>query len=449
MLMEFTIGNFLSFSEKQTLSMNAGKFRLNSDRLYKDNNCKILKFMAVYGANASGKSNLIDAFGWFQSFVVSGFKRASYRLYCKVEEKYRSEPSHFSIKVKIDEHFYTYGFDAILNTSSVVKEYLYETLKNGNKKMVFERNVPNGTFTTGSYFTSEELLERIKIYGEDIKNDGSVLFLKIMNQNKASLYEKKSKLSVFKDIYFWIKYKLDINTPESTITNYLLLKDGERLQQIIDKLKYFDFGIETSHMVEITEDKVATNLPKDFLNDVQQELQAQKDETNNTSVQNPAVLIRTYDNIYSVELSENGTLVYRTLEFKHKNSSASFTLSEESDGTVRLLNIIEVLLEADNDKVYIIDEINRTFHPLLTIEFIREFLDLAKTRDTQLIVTTHESQLMDLKLLRKDEISFINKNNYGYSTIDSLDNYDDRFDKKILNEYFLGKYHAIPIFKSE
>jgi len=56
---------------------------------------------------------------------------------------------------------------------------------------------------------------------------------------------------------------------------------------------------------------------------------------------------------------------------------------------------------------------------------------------------------MDLKLLRKDEISFINKNNYGYSTIDSLDNYDDRFDKKILNEYFLGKYHAIPIFKSE
>lgn len=449
MLMEFTIGNFLSFSEKQTLSMNAGKFRLNSDRLYKDNNCKILKFMAVYGANASGKSNLIDAFGWFQSFVVSGFKRASYRLYCKVEEKYRSEPSHFSIKVKIDEHFYTYGFDAILNTSSVVKEYLYETLKNGNKKMVFERNVPNGTFTTGSYFTSEELLERIKIYGEDIKNDGSVLFLKIMNQNKASLYEKKSKLSVFKDIYFWIKYKLDINTPESTITNYLLLKDGERLQQIIDKLKYFDFGIETSHMVEITEDKVATNLPKDFLNDVQQDIQAQKDETNNTSVQNPAVLIRTYDNIYSVELSENGTLVYRTLEFKHKNSSASFTLSEESDGTVRLLNIIEVLLEADNDKVYIIDEINRTFHPLLTIEFIREFLDLAKTRDTQLIVTTHESQLMDLKLLRKDEISFINKNNYGYSTIDSLDNYDDRFDKKILNEYFLGKYHAIPIFKSE
>lgn len=449
MLMEFTIGNFLSFSEKQTLSMNAGKFRLNSDRLYKDNNCKILKFMAVYGANASGKSNLIDAFGWFQSFVVSGFKRASYRLYCKVEEKYRSEPSHFSIKVKIDEHFYTYGFDAILNTSSVVKEYLYETLKNGNKKMVFERNVPNGTFTTGSYFTSEELLERIKIYGEDIKNDGSVLFLKIMNQNKASLYEKKSKLSVFKDIYFWIKYKLDINTPESTITNYLLLKDGERLQQIINKLKYFDFGIETSHMVEITEDKVATNLPKDFLNDVQQDLQAQKDETNNTSVQNPAVLIRTYDNIYSVELSENGTLVYRTLEFKHKNSSASFTLSEESDGTVRLLNIIEVLLEADNDKVYIIDEINRTFHPLLTIEFIREFLDLAKTRDTQLIVTTHESQLMDLKLLRKDEISFINKNNYGYSTIDSLDNYDDRFDKKILNEYFLGKYHAIPIFKSE
>lgn len=449
MLMEFTVGNFLSFSGRQTLSMIAGKFRLNSDRLYKDNNCKILKFMAVYGANASGKSNLIDAFGWFQSFVIGGFKRASYQLYCKIEEKYKREPSHFSIKVKIDEHFYTYGFDVILSTSSIVKEYLYETLKNGNKKMVFERNIPSGTFTTGSYFTSEELLERLKIYGEDIKNDGSVLFLKVMNQNKGSLYEKKNKLSVFKDVYFWIKYKLDINTPESTITNYLLLKDAERLQQIIDKLKYFGFGIENFHMVEITEDKVEANLPKDLLNDVQQDLQTQKGEPNNTSSQNPAVLIRTYDNIYSVELSESGTLVYRTLEFKHKNSSASFTLSEESDGTVRLLNIIEVLLETDNDKVYIIDEINRTFHPLLTIEFIKEFLELAKSRDTQLIVTTHESQLMDLKLLRKDEISFINKDISGYSTIDSLDRYDDRFDKKILNEYFLGKYHAIPVFKSE
>ncbi len=449
MLMEFTIGNFLSFSEKQTLSMNAGKFRLNSDRLYKDNNCKILKFMAVYGANASGKSNLIDAFGWFQSFVVSGFKRASYQLYCKMEEHYKSEPTHFSIKVKIDGHFYLYGFDVILNTSSIVKEYLYEILKNGNEKMVFERNIATGSFTTGAYFTSEELLERIKIYGEDIKTDSSVLFLKIMNQNKASLYEKKSKLSVFKDLFLWIKYKLDINTPDSTITNYLLLKNKERLDQIIDKLKYFDFGIENFNMVEITEDKVATNLPKDFLSDVQQDLQEQKDEADNTTTLNPAVLIRTYDNIFSVELNENGTFVYRTLEFKHKNSSASFTISEESDGTVRLLNIIEVLLEKDNDKVYIIDEINRTFHPLLTKEFIREFLELAKTRDTQLIVTTHESQLMDLKLLRKDEINFINKNNSGYSTIDSLDKYDDRFDKKILAEYFQGKYHAIPIFKSE
>lgn len=70
------------------------------------------------------------------------------------------------------------------------------------------------------------------------------------------------------------------------------------------------------------------------------------------------------------------------------------------------------------------------FHPLLTIKFVEEFLELAKERKIQLIVTTHESQLMDLKLLRKDEINFINKDENGFSTIRSLDEFDDRFDKK-------------------
>ena len=84
------------------------------------------------------------------------------------------------------------------------------------------------------------------------------------------------------------------------------------------------------------------------------------------------------------------------------------------------------------------------FHPLLTRRFITEFLELAKERNIQLIVTTHESQLMDLKLLRKDEINFINKSESGQSSIESLDKYDDRFDKKIINEYFMGKYGAIP-----
>lgn len=145
----------------------------------------------------------------------------------------------------------------------------------------------------------------------------------------------------------------------------------------------------------------------------------------------PAVLIRSPENsMFIVSLNEEGMFKYKTLEFKHKNSNAKFSLEDESDGTVRLLDIIEILLNNDDNKVYIIDEINRMFHPLLTIKFVEEFLELAKERKIQLIVTTHESQLMDLKLLRKDEINFINKDENGFSTIRSLDEFDDRFDKK-------------------
>lgn len=110
--------------------------------------------------------------------------------------------------------------------------------------------------------------------------------------------------------------------------------------------------------------------------------------------------------------------------------------------------IIEVLLTNDEGKVYVIDEINRKFHPLLTKKFVEEFLALAEERNIQLIVTTHESQLMDLNLLRRDEINFVNKDEQGYSTIYSLDNYDVRFDKKVVTEYLKGQYKAIPIWKN-
>ena len=98
--------------------------------------------------------------------------------------------------------------------------------------------------------------------------------------------------------------------------------------------------------------------------------------------------------------------------------------------------------------MYIIDEINRKFHPLLTIKFVSEFLELAEKRNVQLIVTTHESQLMNLKLLRRDEISFVNKNESGYSSIHYLDSYKDRFDKKIITDYLRGTYDAAPCFES-
>ena len=161
----------------------------------------------------------------------------------------------------------------------------------------------------------------------------------------------------------------------------------------------------------------------------------------------PAVMLRsdTEKTMFILQLNDEG-LQCKTLEFKHENTEALFSSYEESDGTIRLLDLIEVLLCKDSEKVYIIDEINRRFHPLLTCEFVADYLELAKTRNVQLIVTTHESRLMNLKLLRKDEIGFVDKDEHGRSRVYSLDSFNERFDKKVSAAYLRGEYKAIPRF---
>lgn len=450
MLIDFSVGNFLSFNDTQTFSMKAGKFRNNSARLSKCGNYKLLKFMSIYGANASGKSNLVSAFDWFQGIVIDGFKTGSYPVYCKVDDRFKDEPSFFQIKIELNKKIYVYGFKTIFFHGVFTEEWLFEELKNGTKKYVFSRNINDESFILGDYINSQPLIERLTIYGEDIKSDHSILFLKLMNQNKDSLYTHDSKLKILKDIYLWIKYQLDVNSPESAITNYSVLSDSEGLKKITEKLREFSTGIVEFNIVDITPDKISSNLPKDMINEIQQKLLDQKIQNNSNA--KPAVLIRMSgagNNMFIIELTEDGLFAYKTMIFKHKNTNASFSLQDESDGTIRLLDIIEVLLTNDDNKVYIIDEINRKFHPLLTIKFVSEFLELAEKRNVQLIVTTHESQLMNLKLLRRDEISFINKNENGYSSIHYLDSYKDRFDKKIITDYLKGAYDAVPSFASK
>lgn len=445
MLVQFSISNFLSFNDLQTFSMKAGKFRNFSDRISFNSKYKLLKFMSIYGANASGKSNLISAFGFFKDLVLGRLDSGSYPYYCKLSDENKLRESLFEITIEVENKIFVYGFNIILSTSSFTKEWLYEELKNDSRQYVFERDIIKGSITLGSYIKSSPLLERMKIYGEDVKNDDSILFLRLMNQNKENLYNQPSKIIVFKDIYNWIKFKLIVNSPESPITNYSWLIDNNNLDKIAQKLKFFSTGIDKVSVVSVSPEKVMADFPKAMIKRVQEMLSDQKTSKTSDDNFNKAVLIRTsYNSMFLITMNNDGEFDYKTFEFKHHNSNAKFLLDEESDGTVRLLDIIEVLLNEDDDKVYIIDEINRMFHPLLTREFIIEFLELAKNRNIQLIVTTHESQIMDLKILRKDEIDFINKNKNGYSSIESLQKYDDRFDKKIVNEYFKGKYGAIP-----
>ena len=143
----------------------------------------------------------------------------------------------------------------------------------------------------------------------------------------------------------------------------------------------------------------------------------------------------------------NGKTKCETIQFEHLNSDNLFLLSEESDGTARILDLLEILLNNAN-KVFVIDEVDRCLHPQLTRKFIEIYLEYAKNHHTQLIVTTHESRLLDLNLVRRDEVWFIEKADCGNSKIYSLEEYNTRFDQKIDKAYLDGRYGGVPVFNS-
>jgi hypothetical protein len=140
---------------------------------------------------------------------------------------------------------------------------------------------------------------------------------------------------------------------------------------------------------------------------------------------------------------------FNEITFEHnKLKDVTFSMDEESDGTQRLFDMLTVLLCTKEPAVFVIDEIDRSLHPQMTVHFIKNFLALAKKKQIQLVVTTHESHLMDLSILRQDEIWFVEKNALGASLLIPFDRFKERFDKKIQKAYLDGRYGGVPLFDS-
>lgn len=448
MLCCFNVSNFKSFNTEQCLSMEAGKIRSNSDRLYTEDGFKLLKFLAIYGANSSGKSALVNALSFAQEVITREIPTGHNNEYCRISEDNKNKPSHFEFVIKIGQKKYEYGFDILLIKGEFIKEHLTEITKTAIKKTIFMRDIANGTYDVTSYFRSEEINSRLKIYAEDICKDGSTLFLRTMNQNKGSLYSSFPEIDIFRKVFYWFKYHLSVNFPDRPVTNYPYITSEKNISQISTLLNAFGTGVTNFKVVNVPIEKVTANIPKELFEQIVERLNEDRKHANQAKLkENPTIMLRAEDNSMFFIESDGDEYSCSTIEFSHNNSLSSFALSEESDGTIRLLDLIEVLLGDDKERILIIDEINRRFHPLMTRKFVEEYLKQAITQNTQLIVTTHESELMTFDLLRKDEIAFISKNEEGASVCYSMMNFDARFDKRVRTAYLHGEYGAIPSFK--
>ena len=147
------------------------------------------------------------------------------------------------------------------------------------------------------------------------------------------------------------------------------------------------------------------------------------------------------NNVYTFNIDENGEPKIKSLKFKHKNCNDEFGAYEESDGTIRIFELLDIIFS--KDKVYVIDELDNSLHPLLVNGFLSKFL--REKNDTQLIVTTHESKTLDFDLVRRDEIWFVEKNIDCSSKLYSLEEFKDiaRFDRKIDKAYMEGRFGGI------
>lgn len=448
MLIRFSVSNFLSFEKKQNLSLEAGKSRKHPERVYTNRRIRLVKCQTLFGANGSGKSNLVESLLFFQTIVTKGFPRGFSNSYYRLSEENRSLPSEFELEMICEDKHLCYGFTTILYTGSIIKEWLYEITPSGLQKYMYQRDTNEELFTVGKYFKQNKTVSRLKNYGEDSSNDTETLFLSIISKNMRKMYDDHPEMKILRSVYKLIS-KLTISRPGSMLTGYTL-SPHSNLDEIANILNALGTGITHIKYVDISPEIAKNNIPEEVYNDIIAGLEKEnariKKEGNKIS---PSIIARSFKQFYTFTMDPSSKLSIKTIEFEHESKDIFFKLIEESDGTARLLDLIEILLEISDNRIYIIDEIDRCLHPALTTRMIKTFLKMANDRNTQLIITAHESRLLKDDLLRNDEISFMLKTQNGSTIIKHLDQYKIRADKSIYEAMFDGTFESLPRFNDE
>ena len=453
MMKRFNVKNVYSFAfrddeRSEEFSMIAGKVRSKKNHIYDDGKLKLLKFAAVYGANASGKSNLVKALDLMRQIVLVGLPEGHTEKYCKVDPENKNKPSYFEIEIMLGEKYYSYGFEVILSQSRFISEWLVELHADNTEKELFTRDIDAGTYTIGGELSRKGLREKLEVYADDISDDGSVLLLTIMNQNKKNLYANYKSAAALQNVYMWFRDSLSILYPNQSLMSYTYLSKAEQTDEICKLISAFGTGITDFKIVKVDLENILQRLPASIQRNIVVELERQQAMVRQSKViQSVNLAMRTREDFFIITVDGTDTYNCHTIQFSHGTKGALFALTEESDGTVRILDLLEILI-AGQGKTYVIDELDRCLHPMLSYKFVETFFELAEKKKIQLIVTTHESRLMDFDLLRRDEIWFINKKKNGESNIYSLEEYNARFDQKIDKAYLEGRYGGVPIFST-
>ncbi len=443
MLIRFQVENFLSFREKQSFSLIPGKGTLKAHhKSEKVKGVSALKTSVLYGANASGKSNLIKAIEFGRNLVLKGTKpehTIDYKKF-KLDLAYATKNTYIEYEIQHKNKNYAYGF--ILNHKEIVEEWLYEIGKT-TEKLIFERKET-------TQFNLDYLYKRNKKKDEEQFLDFTAkgtprnqLFLfHIRNTNVKDNLTDVSDLFNVRD---WFINNLSIIHPSSkNMDKKFEIAHNIDLKKLYEEmLSYFDTGIDGIVFKELEFEK--TLIPEDIKEDVRNELLNDSSDKNSIFISNPLD-----DKYYIITKTSENQLKAELLMAKHYvlgGEPILFDLKEESDGTRRIMDLIPLISDfVSGNSVFVIDELERSLHPKLVKDFLDFILNQCRTTNSQIIVSSHEVTLLDQELLRKDEIWFARKDRTGATLLHSLGDYNNkiRFDKKLIDDYLLGRFKGVP-----
>ncbi|MBP5231750.1 MAG: ATP/GTP-binding protein [Clostridia bacterium] len=443
MLIKISVENYKSFDQKAELSMlSSGKMQDNKSHRVKIKQTQLLKHAVVYGANASGKSNLIHAFAFIKTVLLEGIPADSADDFCRNRAENKDRESVFELQFTVGNTFYAYGFSAILSERRITEEWLYELMQDGGARPLFLREGSHTPVLGEDVKLSASEKNRFQVYSEDFAGQEAQLFLAEMNRGKK--YDLRSRLKFFPEAFGWIKNNILVITPNTGINNPDAYFSDESLNRICRLLQSFDTGVKDIRAKRVTMDEMSRTVPADQMKRMFDHLNSQ---TSAANLPSPPVTWRTEKGLFQIRLMEDGEPEITTLVLKHGESGFDFRYSEESDGTKRLFDLIGMLLTDRPDTVFVADELDRSLHPRLTECFLKLFMEAHGQTRMQLVFTTNEDSLMDQSLFRRDEIWFVERDADNAGRIYSLDRFKERYDKKLSKAYLEGRYGAVPVFR--
>ena len=421
MLIQFSVTNFLSFRDETVLSLSTNKDNSHSENLLSFKNERILPSVAIYGANAAGKSNLHKALTAAiimirnsnnlqvdQPLMVTPFL---------LDSKSRFDKTKFDFIYTYNDVKYEYGF--VLDSNHVWEEYLYE-YKSSKPSLIFERSEINKyKFTTKTKSQLSQIVD---------KNTSNKLFL-------ATATSWNSDLT--RDAYMWFATMID--TYDS---------------QNLEDLMYTEFDRHQNNNDSSLNTFMLHLLQKEDINISNFNYESIKREVNQLPFELPPELQGLMNPIPSAKKVLEQRRIVTSHQVVENGEKKEYPLNyfDESNGTKRLFTYGPVLKNAlENGRTIIIDEIDNALHPAMTKSLIEMFQNPnINKNNAQLIFNTHEISLLDLNLFRRDQIYFVEKNNKtGVSDLYSLDEFSPRKSENIQKGYLQGRYGAMPFVNLE